>query len=58
MSELFKYIIERTIKGTCVVMLNMLKYIPGIQGVHHEAVDIGAYPLVYVPENLKSMDVH
>ena len=53
MSGLPKYIIERTIKRTCVVMLHMLKYIPGIQGVHGETVNIGPYRLVYVLDNLK-----
>ena len=54
MSDLFIYVfwhnIERTIEGTCTVMLHMLKYIPGVQGVHDEVVGIGAYPLVYVAD--------
>ena len=37
----FWHIIERTIEGTCTVMLHMLKYIPGVQEVHDEAVGIG-----------------
>ena len=52
----FLYIIERTIEGTCTVMLHMLKYVPGVQGVHDEAVDIGTYPLAYVPDHFKTQE--
>ena len=42
MSDLFKnvflHIIERTIDGTCTVMLHMLKYVPGVQGVHGDVL--------------------
>ena len=58
MSDLFKnvflYIIDRTIKGTCNVMLHMLKYIPGAQWMHDNPVDIRACPLVYVPNCFKT----
>ena len=45
------------IEGTCAVMLHMLKYIPGIQALHNEAADIGAYPLVYVPDKFKTQEM-
>ena len=50
----FWHIIERTIEGTCTVMLHMLKYIPGVQEVHDEAVGIGAYPLVYCADRFNT----
>ena len=53
----FLYIIKRTIEGTCAVMLHMLKYVPGVQGVHDEVVDIGAYPLAYVPDGFKTQGI-
>ena len=58
MSDLIKYIIERmvegTVEGTCAVMLHMLKYVPGVQGVDVEAVDIGGCPLAYVHDLFKT----
>ena len=58
MSDLSKYLIERmvegAVEGTCAVILHMLKYVPGIQGVDDEAVYIGGCPLAYVPDHFKT----
>ena len=58
MIDLIKHIIERMVEGTveetCAVMLHMLKYVPGVQGVDDEAVDIGGCPLAYVPDHFKT----
>ena len=55
--DLIKYIIERMVEGTRAVMLHMLKYVPGVQGVDGEALDIGGYPLAYVPDRLKTQEM-
>ena len=46
--------VEGTVEGTCAAMLHMLKYVPGVQGVDDEAVDIGGCPLAYVPDHFKT----
>ena len=57
MSDFIKYFIkkkvEEAVEMTCAVMLNILKYVPGVQGVD-EAVHIGPNSLALVPDALKT----
>ena len=49
MEEIGKVVIELT----CAAMVNILKYIPGVQGVH-EAVHIGPCSFALIPDELKT----
>ena len=41
------------IELTCAAMVNIQKYIPGVQGVH-EAVHIGPCSFALIPDELKT----
>ena len=45
MIDLFKNVFWCIIEGACTVLLYMLKYIPGFQEAHDEAVDRRRSPL-------------
>ena len=56
MSDFIRYFIEEmaieAIELTCVVMLNILKCVPGVQGVD-ETVHIRPHFLAFVPDRFK-----
>ena len=56
MGDFIRYFIEEMIKEaielTCAVMVNILKYVPGVKGVD-EAVSIGSRYLLFLPDQLK-----
>ena len=57
MGDFIRYFIEEMTKEaielTCAVMVNILKYVRGVQGVD-EAVSIGPRYLTFLPDYLKT----
>ena len=57
MGNFIRYLIEETTKEvielTCAVVVNILKYVTGGQGVD-EAVNIGPFHLTFLPDRLKT----
>ena len=47
---------KEAIELTCVVMLNILKYVPEVQGVD-ETVHVRSCSLALVPDTLKSKEI-
>ena len=60
MGDFIRYFIEDITKEaidlTCGVIVNILKYVPGVQGVD-EAVTIGPRYLTFLPDHLKTKEV-
>ena len=42
------------IKLTCAGIVNIMKYIPGVQGVDEEEVYIRPFPFLLIPDELKT----
>ena len=57
MSDFIKFFIEdmgkEVLELTCAAIVNILKYIPGVQGVD-EAVHLRPYSVVLIPDQLKT----